>query len=160
MPSDLSDLLHPDLIVVGVAATSKKGLFQQLGALAAPALELDAAVVATALADRERLGSTGFGGGVAIPHARIDGLRRIVIIVARLAQPIEFQAVDDLPVDIIAAMLSPPEAGADHLKALARVSRRFRDRNFVAKLRGAGSRDALYALLTADEPGSDKRDAA
>ena len=160
MASDLSDLLHPDLIVVGVAATNKKNLFQQLGALAAPALDLDATEVATALFEREKLGSTGFGGGVAIPHARIKGLPRIVLVIARLAQPIEFQAVDDLPVDIAVTMLSPPEAGADHLKALARVSRRFRDRTFVAKLRGAGSRDALYALLTADEPGSDARDAA
>ncbi|WBH18128.1 PTS sugar transporter subunit IIA [Sphingomonas radiodurans] len=160
MASDLSDLLLPDLVVVGVAATSKKSLFQHLGALVAPVLALDAATVTAALADRERLGSTGFGGGVAIPHARIEGLPRIVIVVARLLQPIEFNAVDDVPIDIAVAMLSPPDAGADHLKALARVSRRFRDRNFVAKLRGAGSRDALYALLTADESGSGKRDAA
>lgn len=159
MASDLSDLLSPDLVVIGVGATSKKNLFQQLGALAAPALDLDAGMVSAALADRERLGSTGFGGGVAIPHARIEGLPRIVIIVARLAQGIDFQAVDDEPVDIVVAMLSPPDAGADHLKALARVSRRFRDRTFVAKLRGAGSRDAMYALLTADDPGA-ARDAA
>lgn len=160
MSSDLSDLLFPDLVVVGVAATSKKGLFQQLGTLVAPALALDSATVATALAERERLGSTGFGGGVAIPHARIPGLPRIVVAVVRLVQPIAFQAVDDNPVDIVVAMLSPPDAGADHLKALARVSRRFRDRRFVDKLRGAGSRDAFYALLTADEPGNGARDAA
>jgi PTS system nitrogen regulatory IIA component len=160
MSSDLSDLLLPDLVLVGVGVTSKKGLFQQLGALAAPALGLDASLVAAALGDRERLGSTGFGGGVAIPHARIAGLPRIVVIVVRLAQAIEFQAVDDNPVDIVVAMLSPPDAGADHLKALARVSRRFRDRTLVAKLRGAGSRDAFYALLTADDPASGSRDAA
>jgi PTS system nitrogen regulatory IIA component len=159
MASDLSDLLHPDLIVVGVAASSKKSLFQQLGNLAAAALDLDPAVVSIALADREKLGSTGFGGGVAIPHARIAGLPRIVAIVARLTQPIAFQAVDDLPVDMVVAMLSPPDAGAEHLKALARISSRFRDRAFVAKLRGAGSRDAIYALLTADDPGT-TRDAA
>lgn len=159
MASDLSDLLLPDLVVVGVGATNKKNLFQQLGALIAPALDLDAATVAAALADRERLGSTGFGGGVAIPHARIEGLPRIVIAVVRLAQGIEFQAVDDVPVDLIVAMLSPPDAGAEHLKALARVSRKFRDRKFVDKLRGAGSRDAMYVLLTADEPGA-SRDAA
>ena len=159
MASDLSDLLFPDLVVVGVGATNKKNLFQRIGALAAPILELDAETITGALADRERLGSTGFGGGIAIPHARIKGLPRIVIIVARLAQAIEFQAVDDVPVDMVVAMLSPPDAGADHLKALARVSRRFRDRNFVAKLRGAGSRDAMYVLLTADEAGG-ARDAA
>lgn len=159
MAGDLSDLLFPDLVVVGMAASSKKGLFGQIGALAAPVLGFDAGLVSGALADRERLGSTGFGGGVAIPHARIAGLTRIVLIVARLAQPIDYQAVDDARVDVVVAMLSPPDAGADHLKALARVSRKFRDRALVAKLRGAGSRDAIWALLTADDPGS-ARDAA
>ena len=159
MASDLSDLLHPDLVVVGVMANNKKILFQQLGALAGPPLGLDPSMVTNALAEREKLGSTGFGGGVAIPHARLPGLSRIVVIVARLAQPIEFNAIDDMPVDIVVGMLSPASAGADHLKALARVSGRFRDHGFVAKLRGAGSRDAIYALLTADEPGMD-RDAA
>ena len=159
MASDLSDLLHPDLIVVGVTASNKKMLFQQLGALAAQTLDLNAGEVAAALADREKLGSTGFGGGVALPHARIRDLPRIVVMIARLVQPVEFQAVDDMPVDLIVAILSPFSAGADHLKALARISHRLRDRGFVAKLRGAGSRDAIYALLTADEPGS-TRDAA
>lgn len=159
MTIDLSDLLFPDLCVVGVSASSKKGLFQQIGALAAPLLGLDAGEVAAALAEREKLGSTGFGAGVAIPHARMPGLDRIVVVIARLTQPLEFQAVDDAPVDVVVAMLSPPDAGAEHLKALARVSRRFRDGAFVAKLRGAGSRDAFYALLTADDPGT-ARDAA
>ena len=159
MASDLSDLLHPDLIAVGVMASNKKILFQQLGALAAPTLGLDAGVVAGALADRERLGSTGFGSGVALPHARIPGLSRIVIMIARLAQPIEFDAVDDMPVDLVVPILSPVGAGADHLKALSRVSHRLRDRMFVDKLRGAGSRDAIYALLTADDTGN-ARDAA
>ncbi|OWK29140.1 PTS sugar transporter subunit IIA [Sphingomonas mucosissima] len=159
MPSDLSDLLHPDLIAVGVSASNKKMLFQQLGALAVATLALDAGKVAGALADREKLGSTGFGGGVALPHARIEGLPRIVIMIARLAQPVEFQAVDDMPVDLVVAILSPVGAGADHLKALARVSNRLRDRGFVAKLRGAGSRDAIYALLTSDDTGN-ARDAA
>lgn len=156
MANDLSDLLHPDLTAVGVAASSKKNLFQQLGAMASPVLAVAAPVLALALADREKLGSTGFGGGVAIPHARIPDLPRIVVIVARLAQPLDFQAVDDLPVDLVVAMLSPAEAGADHLKALARVSGRFRDRALVAKLRGAGSPDAIYALLTADDSGSSR----
>ncbi len=159
MAGDLSDLLFPDLVVVGMAASNKKALFQQIGALVAPVLGADAGVIADALAERERLGSTGFGGGVAIPHARIAGLPRIVVLVARLAQPIEFQAVDDLAVDVVVSLLSPADAGADHLKALARVSRKFRDRELVAKLRGAGSRDAIWALLTADEHGT-TRDAA
>jgi len=153
MTSDLSDLLSPDFILVDLAVSSKKALFHQLGQVAGPALALDAATVSAAL---ERLGSTGFGGGVAIPHARIAGVAQIVVMVARLAKPIDFAAVDDAPVDIVVAMFSPPDAGAEHLKALARVSRRFRDREFVDKLRGAASRDAFYALLTADET----RDAA
>ena len=156
MTSDLSDLLSPDFVLVDLAASSKKALFQQLGQVAGPALGLDAATVTSAPAARERLGSTGFGGGVAIPHARIAGVAQIAVMVARLARPIDFAAVDDVPVDIVIAMFSPPEAGADHLKALARVSRRFRDREFVDKLRGAASRDAFYALLAADET----RDAA
>ena len=156
MPFDLSDLLLPDLVVVDVSATTKKALLAQLGALAAGALGLDARVVSDALAAREKQGSTGFGGGVALPHARVAGLPRIVAGVARLAQPVDFGAVDDNAVDVAVLMLSPPDAGADHLKALARVARRFRDRAFVDKLRGAGSRDAVYALLTADEA----RDAA
>ena len=159
MASDLSDLLHPDLIAVGVTATNKKNLFQHLGAMAAQTLDLDGGEVGTALAEREKLGSTGFGGGVALPHARIAGLPRIVVVIARLIQPIEFNAVDDMPVDIVVAILSPSGAGADHLKALARVSHRLRDRAFVDKLRGAGSRDAIYALLTADDTDA-ARDAA
>lgn len=156
MSADLSDLLLPDAIVVGVSAASKKAVFTQLAAAAATATGLMPKPIAAALTAREKLGSTGFGGGVAIPHARVEGLDRIVVLVVRLAQPIDFTAVDDAPVDIVVALLSPPTAGAEHLKALARVSRRFRDRAFVAKLRGAGSRDAMLALLTADET----RDAA
>jgi len=108
--------------------------------------------VAERLADRERLGSTGFGGGVAIPHAKLEGLTAPTGLFVRLAQPIEFQAVDDLPVDLVFALLSPVDAGQEHLKALARISRRLRDRPFVDKLRGAGSPDALYALFTTPDP--------
>jgi nitrogen PTS system EIIA component len=153
---DWSDLLLPEHVLKDLAAPTKKALFTQVAALAAPAFALDAARVADALAERERLGSTGFGGGVAIPHAKVAGLPRIAALVARLAQPIDFAAIDDAPVDLAVVLLSPPDAGAEHLKALARVSRRLRDEAFVAKLRGAGSRDAMWALLTAD----DARDAA
>ena len=134
----------------------KKALFQQLGVAAARVIDVDPKVVVDCLAERERLGSTGFGGGVAIPHGKIDGLERVIGIFVRLDQPIDFRAIDDMPVDLVFALLSPPQAGVDHLKALARVSRRLRDRSFVAKLRGAGSTDALYALLASDE----SRDAA
>ena len=153
---DFSDLLRPDAVLAGVAAANKKQLFQQLGAVAAEQFALDPRDVADRLGARERLGSTGFGGGVAIPHAKIGGLEAVTGIVVRLTQPMPFDAVDDLPVDIVFALLSPVDAGADHLKALARVSRQLRDRIFLAKLRGAGSRDALFALFSADEA----RDAA
>ena len=156
MTPDLSDLVSPDLVAADVLAASKKALFLQLGALAASGLGLDARLVAEALAQREKKGSTGFGHGIAIPHARIDGLDRVAAMVVRLATPLDFAAVDDQHVDVVVGLLSPPDAGAAHLKALARVARRFRDATLVAKLRGAGSPDAMYAVLTADET----RDAA
>ncbi len=94
--------------------------------------------------------------GVAIPHGKLEGLRHVTGVFARLAKPVDFGAVDELPVDLVFMLLSPAGAGAEHLKALARVSRRLRDRGFASKLRGAGSADALYALLT----GVEARDAA
>ncbi len=147
--SDFSDLLRPDAVYTDVAVANKKTLFAQLAA-AAEALGIDPRSVAERLAAREKLGSTGFGGGVAIPHARLPGLDAVTGVFMRLAQPIEFDAVDDLPVDLIFLLLSPEDAGAEHLKALARVSRPLRDRTFLSKLRGAGSPDALYALFTAE----------
>jgi PTS system nitrogen regulatory IIA component len=147
---DLSDLLRPEGVLKDVAAANKKNLFQQLAVTAAELLGADPKLVAERLAAREKLGSTGFGGGVAIPHARLDGLGAVAGVFVRLAQPIEFDAIDDLPVDLVFMLLSPTTAGADHLKALARVSRRMRDRPLLAKLRGAGSPDALYALFSAD----------
>ncbi len=154
--TDFSDLLKPDAVLSGIPASNKKKLFALTGAAAADAYGLDADLVAERLGQREKLGSTGFGGGVAIPHGKIDGLRRVTGLFIRLSRPLDFGAVDDLPVDLVFALLSPSDAGADHLKALARVSRRLRERGFVAKLRGAGSADALYALLT----GVEARDAA
>ena len=154
--TDFSDLLSPETVLPDLAVPTKKALFQALGAAVGPQHGLDPRAVADRLAERERLGSTGFGGGVAIPHARVAGLDGIVGAMVRLAQPIDFDAVDDMPVDIVFMLLSPPDAGAEHLKTLARVSRALRDRTLIAKLRGAGSRDALYALLSVPEA----RDAA
>jgi PTS system nitrogen regulatory IIA component len=148
--------LRPDAVLFGVSAIAKKPLFTQLGVALARQTGGDARAIAEALAEREKLGSTGFGGGVAIPHAKLPGVAQVTAVFARLQQPLVFQAVDGLPVDLVMALLSPPNAGADHLKALARVSRRLRDRSFLAKLRGAGSPDALYALFAADQA----RDAA
>ncbi len=144
--SDHADFLAADAVRVGSSAATKKALFTQFGAMARDALGLDVGLVTERLAARERLGSTGFGGGVAIPHAKLAGLPNVTGLLIRLAQPIEFKAVDDLPVDLAFALFSPTDAGADHLKALARVSRRLRDPGLVAKLRGAGSSDALWAL--------------
>lgn len=145
--TDLSDLLVPEVVLSGILAGSKKKLFALLAHAAASAYRLDPVLVADRLMAREKLGSTGFGGGIAIPHGKIGDLPGVRGIFARLDKPLDFSAVDDAPVDLVFVLLSPPEAGAEHLKTLARVSRRLRDRAFTAKLRGAGSPDALYALL-------------
>lgn len=148
---DLSDLLSSDAIFADMAVPNKKALFQQLSAIAGKLAAVDSKAVIERLVERERLGSTGFGGGVAIPHGKIEGLDRVVGVFARLSAPIDFAAIDDMPVDLVFLLLSPPDSGVEHLKALARVSRRLRDRAFVAKLRGAGSEDALYALFASGE---------
>lgn len=148
---DIAGLLGADAVLAEVGANGKRALFTTLGGAAAKAFGVDAKEVAEALAAREKLGTTGFGGGVAVPHARIAALGRVRGIFARLARPIDFDAVDDQPVDLVFALLSPVDAGADHLKALALVSRHLRDRTLAQKLRGAGSPDALYALLTGVE---------
>jgi PTS system nitrogen regulatory IIA component len=149
--NDLSALLTVESIDANLPASNKKGLFQQLAAAASRHTGIPAKTIVAALGEREKLGSTGFGGGVAIPHGKIEGLDRVYGYLARLSTPIDFQAVDGLPVDLAFLILSPPDSGADHLKALASVSRTLRDRDTVAKLRGARSRDAIFALLTGVE---------
>jgi PTS system nitrogen regulatory IIA component len=156
MMNDIADLLSVDRVEAALSAPNKKGLFHQLSVSAARRTGLDAKAIGSALTERERIGSTGFGGGVAIPHGRIEGLDRVFGYFARLNAPVDFQSVDNLPVDLVFLILSPPDAGADHLKALAMVSRILRDRTIVAKLRGARSRDAIFALLS----GIESRDAA
>lgn len=149
--NELPDLIAVDRIEAAMSASNKKGLFQQLAIGAARRTGLAAKDIAAVLNAREKIGSTGFGGGVALPHGKIEGLDRVFGYFARLTAPVDFQAVDDLPVDLVFLLLSPPDAGADHLKALASVSRALRDRNTTAKLRGARSRDAIFALLSASE---------
>jgi PTS system nitrogen regulatory IIA component len=148
---DLSDLLSPQGVQAALIVPNKKALFQQLAGAASKLIDAEARVITDRLVERERLGSTGFGGGIAIPHGKIEGLDRVVGLFARLGSPIDFAAIDDLPVDLVFLLLSPVDAGVEHLKALARVSRRMRDKAFVAKLRGAGSDDALYALFANGE---------
>lgn len=154
--SDLSDILSDKAVDADLVATNKKGLFQQLASASSRLTGLTAKTIAASLTAREKIGSTGFGAGAAIPHGKIEGLPAVFGYFARLEAPVDFQSIDGLPVDLVFLLLSPPDAGADHLKALARVSRVFRDPQMVAKLRGARSKDALYALLA----GAEARDAA
>jgi PTS system nitrogen regulatory IIA component len=149
--NDMSDILAVEAINAGLTVANKKALFQQLGLAAARKTGIEAKTIVAALNERERLGSTGFGGGAAIPHGRIEGLGRVFGYFARLTQPIDFQSVDGLPVDLVFLLLSPPDAGADHLKALASVSRALRNRETLAKLRGARSHEAIFALLSGVE---------
>ena len=152
----LSDFLDFEAIRVDLAASNKRQLLNQLAQIAAARLNLDPPAIADAVAERERLGSTGFGGGVAIPHGKLDALDKVYAIVARLAAPIDYKAIDGAPVDLVFLLLSPPDAGAEHLKALAAVSRMVRHGGTVEKLRGARSRDAMAAVLM----GAEERDAA
>lgn len=152
----LTDIIFPGSVDVGIPAPNKKALFQQLAAAAARATDIPAKQILAAINEREKLGSTGFGGGVAIPHGKIDGLANVTGYFARLQAPVDYQSIDGLPVDLVFLLLSPTDAGADHLKALAGVSRLFRDRDMVAKLKGARSEDAIFALLAT----ADARDAA
>lgn len=154
--NDLHDFLRPGAVVAALVAPNKKTLFQHLATMAESVHGVDSTLVVDKLTERERLGSTGFGAGIAIPHGKIDGLPHVVGVFARLAQPVDFASIDDEPVDLVFMLLSPVDAGAAHLKALAQVSRVLRDRSFVAKLRGAATDDALYALFSAGET----RDAA
>ncbi len=148
MTNLLHDLLDPHAIATDLAARNKKQLFRELGDRFAPAVECSPDAISEVLTERERLGSTGFGGGVAIPHGKLEGLRSVRAFLVVMSDPIDYGAIDDLPVDIIVLLLSPRDAGTEHLKALAQVSRALRDRDFLAKLRGAGSPDAIYALIT------------
>ena len=152
----LADFLDCDAIKTALPGGNKRSLLQQLANLGAQRLGLDSTAVLASLNEREQLGSTGFGHGVAIPHARIEGLERIYGLFARLGEPVDYKAIDGKPVDLVFLLLSPMDAGADHLKALASISRVTRDAGILERLRGARSRDALAALLM----GADELDAA
>ena len=152
----LSQFLDLDAIRVDLAVSNKRQLLNQLAQLAGQRLDIGPDLIADAIAERERLGSTGFGGGVAIPHGKLAGLDRVYALVARLAAPVDYKAIDGGKVDLIFLLLSPPDAGAEHLKALAAVSRLVRHAPTIEKMRGARSRDALAAVLI----GVEERDAA
>ncbi|MBA3510442.1 PTS sugar transporter subunit IIA [Sphingomonas sp.] len=152
----LSEFLDFDAIKPSLSGGSKRSLLQQLAGLAGQRLGMESAAILASLSERERLGSTGFGQGVAIPHGKIEGLSQIYGLFVRLAEPIDYKALDRQPVDLVFLLLSPPEAGAEHLKALAAISRVTRHAATLEKMRGARSRDALAAVLM----GADERDAA
>ncbi|WP_199555403.1 PTS sugar transporter subunit IIA [Sandaracinobacteroides hominis] len=147
---DLNDLLEPSVVAFDSTATSPKAVLERAAELLAPICGVSAEEIVEALDARERDGTTGFGNGTAIPHGRLPGVDTLHGAVLRLAHPIEWNAVDGLPVDIFFVLVGPEAGSAQHLKTLARVSRVLRDTAFVEKLRGAGDAGALWALLSAD----------
>ena len=152
----LTDFLDFEAIKPAMPAGNKRVLLQQLAAFAGQRLEIKAATILETLTEREKLGPTGFGQGVAIPHGKVEGLSQIYCLFVRLAEPLRYKAVDGVPVDLVFLLLSPVDAGAEHLKALAAISRVVRHAPTLEKMRGARSRDALVAVLM----GADERDAA
>ena len=145
---EINDLISSDTVIANLHATSKKQVLQELSRRAADLTGEHERVIFDVLMERERLGTTGVGAGIAIPHGKLASLERLYGMFARLEQPVDFQAIDERPVDLIFLLLAPESAGADHLKALARVSRVLRDQKICEKLRGTETQDALYAILT------------
>ena len=144
----MDNLVRPDAVLATVKATSKKQALQEIAGRAEDVYGIEARLVVEKLLAREKLGSTSMGGGVAIPHARIPGVDRIVGLFARIEKPVDFDAADGQGVDLMFVLLAPESAGADHLRALAKVSRLLRDKAQCAKLRATAEREALFALLT------------
>jgi PTS system nitrogen regulatory IIA component len=148
----LNQILERDGVFARFPASNKKALLKELAAKAAGLTGLSADVIFETLLQREKLGSTGLGAGIAIPHGKFADLKRVVGMFAQLEKPIDFEAMDDQPVDLVFVLLAPETAGADHLKALAKVSRLLRDGLVLEKLRGTDDSSGLYAVLT--EPSS------
>ena len=144
----LTDLLSPDAIFAALRVNGKKQALQEMSERAAQISGLPAREIFDALLQRERLGSTGVGDGIAIPHGKLAKCNRIFGIFARLDRAIDFEALDGLPVDLIFLLLAPETAGADHLKALATIARVLRAPNLAAQLRATHDASALYSLLT------------
>jgi nitrogen PTS system EIIA component len=144
----MRDLLLPQAVLASMDAATKKDALQTLATLAAGLVGKDAHVVFDVLWERERLGTTGVGLGIAIPHARLEGLEKVQGFFARMTSPIPFQSIDDRPVDLVFLLLAPAEAGADHLHALATVSRILRDPKLCEQIRRAKDEATIYRLLT------------
>ncbi|MFN3959491.1 MAG: PTS sugar transporter subunit IIA [Parvularculaceae bacterium] len=147
----LADLLSPKAVILNLHARCKREALSALADRAAALTGADAAVIREALMEREKLGSTGVGRGVAIPHGKIEGLAAMTGLLAKLDQPIDFEAVDDQPVDLIFVLLAPADASAAHLKALAKVSRLLRDDRVREALRGAETAEAFFAIAIDSE---------
>lgn len=143
----MTDILSSASVLLRLAASSKKQVLQEMSRSAGRVLRMPERRVFDVILERERLGSTALGRGVAIPHAKLAELDRVVGVFATLARPVSFDAVDDLPVDLVFMLLAPEQAGAEHLRALAQVSRLFRDPDMCEKLRGCTSDDAVLALF-------------
>lgn len=148
------DLLTPNAILPTLKVASKKQALQELARKAAELTGQHERAVFDVLIERERLGTTGVGHGIAIPHGKLATLDRVYGAFARLEKPIDYDAIDDQPVDLLFMLLAPEQSGADHLKALARVSRLLRDQVICAKLRGSDNADAIFALLTQNDAGT------
>ena len=148
---EIMDILSLKGVLANLKAGSKKQLLQELAAVAAQETGVHERTIFDVLLERERLGSTGVGNGIAIPHGKLTGLDRLCCVFARLRAPIEFDAIDEHPVDLIFLLLAPEAAGADHLKALARISRFFRDPEFRAKLLQAGDLDDVFRAIEEED---------
>lgn len=144
----ITDFIDASRIIPALKVASKKQLLQELSSTAADMLNLDSRQIFETLLQREKLGSTGLGGGVAIPHGKFEKLDKVYGFFARLNQPVDYDAIDSEPVDLVFLLLAPESAGADHLKALARISRLLRNDQLVDKLRVTDDKAGLFALLT------------
>jgi nitrogen PTS system EIIA component len=150
----VADLLTPDAVIPSLKVASKKAAMQEIASRAAELVGQNERAVLEVLMQRERLGSTGVGSGIAIPHGKLPKLPGLFGLFARLGRPIDFEALDNQPVDLIFLLLAPEGAGADHLKALAQVARLLRDPAVARKLRESDEPEALYAVLTQSGPGA------
>jgi nitrogen PTS system EIIA component len=148
----LNDLVAPNAVIPALKVNSKKQALQELAAKAAKLTDQNERSVFETLLQREKLGSTGIGNGIAIPHGKLAKLERLFGLFARLERPVDFDALDGQPVDLVFLLLAPEGAGADHLKALARIARLLRDRDIARKLRESRDAEALYAVLTVTPP--------
>lgn len=144
----LDQIIDEQSVLANLKAQNKKQLLLELAQAMAARVAIDHRIIFETLLTREKLGSTGIGQGIAIPHGKLATLNRVYGLFARLVAPIDFDSVDGQPVDLVFVLLAPDHAGADHLKALAKISRILRDPAMVAKLRGTDSAESLYAILT------------